>query len=89
MSKRQKSCKNCGHEQSNTSDNQTGSAQDIVIQNQKSKEKKLSSLRESNSSPQRQEFNTLPQESAVLGKKPQGLVTVGDLDPQFDDYMEK
>ena len=24
-----------------------------------------------------------------MNKKPSGLITMGDLDPQFDDYMEK
>ena len=86
MSKRQRSCKNCGHEQSELSDNLTGSAQEIVLNDKKSKTVRGESSNENVSSVNLQQNNTQNRE---LNKKPSGLVTVGDLDPQLDDYMEK
>ena len=86
MSKRQRSCKNCGHEQSEFSDNLTGSAQEIVLNDKKSKTVRGESSNENVPSVNLQQNNTQNRE---LNKKPSGLVTVGDLDPQLDDYMEK
>ena len=86
MSKRQKSCKNCGHEQSELSDNLTGSAQEIVLNDKIAQTVRGESSAEKVQNANLQLNNTQTKE---LNKKPSGLVTVGDLDPQFDDYMEK
>ena len=86
MSKRQRSCKKCGHEQSELSDNLTGSAQEIILNDKKSKTVRGESSAEKVPNANLQQNNT---QSKELNKKPSGLVTVGDLDPQLDDYMEK
>ena len=60
MSKRQRSCKNCGYEHSATSENITGSAKEIIVHDTKPRNEGRENSTEKGSIHNKQDYNTLP-----------------------------